>query len=137
MFKIEIATREPNPVNLTQVNLWQISEDLWCISVDATSDQLEIMGHLDGAVVLNPYGGQSSAIINIETENRRFYQARFWQAIDQHDAKDHKYFLIKWFCRDSAWSDAAETAAMDRGSRWIYDQKWATEAPAATRFTTC
>jgi hypothetical protein len=137
MFKIQIDTRQPNPVPMNQCNLWQISDDLWCIEVISSSDQIEIMGHLDGAVVFNPYGGESSAIITVETENSKFYGARFWQSIDQHHENSHKYFLIKWFCRDSDWSDAAETAAMDRGSRWIYDQRWQTETPVATRVTGC
>lgn len=134
MFKIRLDQTKPNPVPVAEVNLWELDKTLWVIAVDSPDENLEIVGHLDGAMLVNPWGGGSPVLVTVDaTEpDTRIWAARFWQSIDLHDGNTHKYFLIKWFCRDSDWSDAGETAAMDRGSQWIYSEQWATVTPTAT-----
>jgi hypothetical protein len=128
MFKIELESREVNPVPVKQIKIYQPEPNLWIVLATSPAEDLEIVGQADGAVLLSPWGTGSPVWINCDG-SREWHQARFWQSIDQHNGSDHKYFLVKWFCRDSQWSDAGETAAMNRASQWIYSQKWATETP--------
>lgn len=133
MLTLRLDPTKPNPVPVSQVKLWKLEETLWVIGVDSPDENLEIVGHTDGAMLVNPWGGGSPVLVAVtatEPDNR-IYSARFWQSIDQHQGETHKYFLVKWFCRDSDWSDAAETAAMDRASQWIYSQQWAIVTPVA------
>lgn len=134
MFKITLESDKPNPVPVSQVNLWELDKTLWVIGVDSPDEALEIVGHADGAMLVNPYGEGTPVHVMVDAEglNNRIYAARFWHSIDRHDGDTHKYFLIKWFCRDSDWSDAAETAAMNRAAQWIYSEQWATVTPNAT-----
>ena len=134
MFKIRLDPFNPNPVTVSQVKLWELDKTLWVIAADSPDPNLEIIGHLDGAMLVNPWGGGAPVLVAVDaTEpDTRIYEARFCESIDRHDGNTHKYFLVKWFCRDSDWSDAGETAAMDRASQWIYSEQWATVTPTAT-----
>lgn len=132
MFKI-CRQSVHNPVPVSDVNLWEPEPNLWIIGVESSSDELELMAHEQGAIAYSPYGKGSPVTLIMQGDNRHpFYRARFWSTVDRHQEGDHKYFLIKWFCKDSEWRETDESSAIGRGLKWISDCGWVQDTPMAT-----
>jgi hypothetical protein len=124
LIKLKIQNEKPNPVPVRWVQIWRPEPDLWIMCVDSPSQELELESNTEGFAVYSPYGTGTSVEIKVQTKDPTFIQSRFWSSVDRHHGEDHKYFLVKWCCSDSAWSDKAESEAFGRALRWIDSGKW-------------
>lgn len=115
-------TRASVPV--TRAECHELTPALWCVEVESTDPELELLAHTEGALVISPWGQGERVMVQCTPAdpNSKFPSARYNTTITRHLGETHKYWLVKWWTRDLDWTLEQESAAFAEALRWIHER---------------
>ena len=111
-------------VPVTRAECHELTPALWCVEVESTDPELELLAHTEGALVISPWGQGKPVEIHCTPadSNSKFHSARYHTTITRHHGATHKYWLVKWWVRDLDWTLEQESAAFAEALRWIHER---------------